>query len=219
MAPRKRASSGVKKPSNPNREQQQSEPSKFGIQHFFERHSQTQTQKIPAQKRCDDPAADSAANKNSRIAGKPIVGRSKVGPENPRDAVESRTECVSGVNSVNANECVSRNDTSGGNVPVEDRIGAVDVNNVEKTENLLKAEKSSRSPDPRPDNLSPVVIDVEDNQLDVTPETSKSVSVKRFKFSPGMVIILTLQIIGLSFCGLWLQMEGRIDFLLNIDKN
>ncbi|KAG6393305.1 hypothetical protein SASPL_147542 [Salvia splendens] len=31
-------------------------------------------------------------------------------------------------NSVNANDCVSRNDTSGGNAPVEDRIGAVDVN-------------------------------------------------------------------------------------------
>ncbi|XP_047955543.1 DNA replication ATP-dependent helicase/nuclease JHS1 [Salvia hispanica] len=187
MAPRKRASSGGKKPNNPNREQQQSEPSKFGIQHFFERHSQTQIQK-----RCDDPTADSAANKNSRIVGKPIAGRSKVGPENPCDAVESRTECVRGVNtrinSVNANDCVSRNDTSGGNVPVEDHIGAVDVNNVEKTENLLKAEISSRSPDPRLDNLSPVVIDVEDNQLDVTPETSKSVSVKRFKFSPGMLI-------------------------------
>ncbi|KAL1535834.1 DNA helicase [Salvia divinorum] len=205
MAPRKKASSGGKKTSNPNREQQQSEPSKFGIHHFFERHSQTQSQKTISQNRCDDPQANSAENRNSRIVGKPIVGRSKVGPENPRSAVESRTECMRGVNtrsnSVNANDCVSRNDTSGGNVPVVDHIGlcretskrsvgggAVDVSNEEKTENLLKAEISTRSPDPRPDNLLPVVIDSEENQLDVTPETSKSVSVKRFKFSPGMLI-------------------------------
>ncbi|XP_057807552.1 DNA replication ATP-dependent helicase/nuclease JHS1 isoform X2 [Salvia miltiorrhiza] len=205
MAPRKRTSSGGKKSSNPNREPQQSEPSKFGIQHFFERHSQTQSQKTLSQNRDDDPTGGSAANRNSRI-----VNRAEVGPGNPGGAaslgkIESRTECVRGVNPgsnlVNASDFVSRNDKSGSDVPVDDHIGlcresstkscddgVVDVNKVEKTENLLKAEVSTRSPDTLRDNLLPVVFDDEENQLEVTPETSKSVSVKRFKFSPGMLI-------------------------------
>lgn len=228
MAPRKRTSSGGKKPSNPNGEPQQSQPPKFGIQHFFERHSQTQSQKTPGS---GDPVADSAANRNSRIVAKPIVKGAEVGAGNAGGVaslakIESRTEYMRAENprsnSVNAivndvNDAVSRNAKSRSDVPVVDHIGlrwesstksfddgVVDAINVEKAENLLKAEVTTRSQDTLPDNLLPVGVDDEEKQLEVTPETSKSASVKRFKFSPGMVIVVTSQIIGLSFCGLWL---------------
>lgn len=220
MAPRKRTSSGGKKPSNPNREPQQSQPSKFGIQHFFERHSQTQSQKTLSQNRNDDLAADSAANQNSQIVARPIGNRAEVGAENPGGMaslgkIEPTTGYVTGVNPINnsvnvnvndVNGAVSGNDKSGSDVPVVDRIGlcretstkscndgVVNVNNVEKAEDLLKAEVSTRCQDTLPSNLLPVAIDDEDNQLEVTPETSKSLSVKRFKFSPGMVIVVTPQ--------------------------
>lgn len=39
-----------------------------------------------------------------------------------------------------------------------------------------------------PENLSPGAVNAGENQSEVSPEICKAVSVKRFKFSPGMVI-------------------------------
>lgn len=226
MAPRKRTSSGGKKSSNPNREPQQSQPSKFGIQHFFGRHSQNQSQKTLPQNRNDEPTAGSAPNRNSHVVAEPTVNGVGVGAENPGSVAslgktESRTGHTGGVNPrsnlVNAtvDDGVSRNAKSRGDVPVADHVGvccetstkrfddgAVDVNNVEKEGNLSKGEVPSRSQNTPTDNLLPEVIDDEDNQLEVTPETSKSVSIKRFKFSPGMVSVVIPQFTGLNLCGL-----------------
>ncbi|KAL0380005.1 UNVERIFIED_CONTAM: DNA replication ATP-dependent helicase/nuclease JHS1 [Sesamum angustifolium] len=54
--------------------------------------------------------------------------------------------------------------------------------------NFREVEASSPSQDTPVENVLPVVIDNEENQLEVSPEASKSFSVKRFKFSPGMLI-------------------------------
>ncbi|KAH6793808.1 DNA replication helicase [Perilla frutescens var. hirtella] len=194
MAPRKRVSSGVKKPSNPNRESLQSEPSKYGIQHFFERHSQSQ--KTLSQKRNDDPAADCATNQNSHIVPEPMMNRTEVAAENPGDiAGGPRTKYLRGENHrsnsvIDVDGGVSRNDE-----PVANHIGAscddgvAGIIDMEKGGNLSKAEVSTQSQDDTPtDNLLPVVIDDWENQMEASPEASKSVSVKRFKFSPGMLI-------------------------------
>ncbi|KAK6140588.1 hypothetical protein DH2020_025671 [Rehmannia glutinosa] len=99
MAPRKKTSTGGKKSSHLNREPlQPSQPSKFGIQHFFERHSQSQkTLSQNNSKRNSDrpgnPISDSAAatNQNPQVNPKPIINRNpgndlgpaEVGDENP----------------------------------------------------------------------------------------------------------------------------------------
>ncbi|KAL0429394.1 UNVERIFIED_CONTAM: DNA replication ATP-dependent helicase/nuclease JHS1 [Sesamum radiatum] len=64
----------------------------------------------------------------------------------------------------------------------------MDLKNVKKGGNFREVEASSPSQDTPVENVLPVVIDNEENQLEVSPEASKSFSVKRFKFSPGMLI-------------------------------
>lgn len=217
MAPRKRASSGGKKSSNPSREQLQSQPSKFGIQHFFERHSQSQ--KTTCQKRDDDRAADSAANQNSQIVPEPTVNLAKAGPENLGGVAslgksEPRTKHTRGENprsnSVNAtvidvDDGVSRNAQSGHDVPVVNRIGEYCESSTKRFDDVVVGINDLDTRDMPTNNLMPVVNDHEESQMEVSPEPSKSVSVKRFKFSPGMVIMVTPELIGLSFCCLWLR--------------
>lgn len=202
MAPRKRASSGGKKSSNPSREQLQSQPSKFGIQHFFERHSQSQ--KPTSQKRDDHRAADSAANQNSQIVPEPIVNHAEAGPENPGAVaslgkIEPRTKHMRGENprsnSVNAviidvDDGVSRNAQSRNDVPVVNRLGENCESSTEGFDDGVVGINDLEIRDMPTNNLMPVVNDHEENQMEVSPEPSKSVSVKRFKFSPGMVIIV-----------------------------
>ncbi|KAG9452225.1 hypothetical protein H6P81_005129 [Aristolochia fimbriata] len=106
MGPRKRASSSKKANHHQN-----SQPSKFGIQHFFERHSQSVSQNSQLQK--------DASNSTPISSEKP-------------DAVTP-------------------------------------------PENLLE-------------NAAPQVTQVEERASEVSPEITKAVSVKRFKFSPGMLI-------------------------------
>ncbi|KAL3833010.1 hypothetical protein ACJIZ3_007746 [Penstemon smallii] len=134
MAPRKRTSSGGKKSSNQSREHPPSQPSKFGIQHFFDRH--TQSQKALSQRQNGIP--ENAVS------------------ENPKN---------NAVNSIKSDEI---NGTS------------------EYAENRKGGEL--REKDTPTDNLLPVVINDEKNQVEVSPEPSKSVSIKRAKFSPGMLI-------------------------------
>ncbi|KAK4410946.1 DNA replication ATP-dependent helicase/nuclease JHS1 [Sesamum angolense] len=231
MAPRKRTSSGGKKSSHHNQEPlQPSQPSKFGIQHFFERHSQTQkTLSQNSSKRDDNrpptPISRHAAatNQNPQIVPKPIMNpklgsnlnHAEVGAENPGGMsklvkIESMGKYLRGVNpgvnavnltKIDANSSVSRNAEFRSDVLVpgcvdmgcgnpgnafNDRV--MDLKNVKKGGNFREVEASSPSQDTPVENVLPVVIDNEENQLEVSPEASKSFSVKRFKFSPGMLI-------------------------------
>ncbi|XP_073140812.1 DNA replication ATP-dependent helicase/nuclease JHS1 isoform X2 [Henckelia pumila] len=114
MAPRKKNSSAPKKSTN-----QLSQPSKFGIQHFFDRHSQTQ--KILPQNNAHDP---------------PPV----------RNGADFDTSVI----------IVSETSMPGSCI--------ID----------LDAENAPENPKTEVDDMS--------------PEASKSMPVKRFKFSPGMLI-------------------------------
>lgn len=230
MAPRKRAGSGSKKSGHLNREPlQPSQPSKFGIQHFFERHSQSQkTLSQNSSKRNDDrlgnPSSDSAAatNKNPQTVTEPIINPKPGndldhGTENPGGManlgkIESMSKYLRGENprnnavkaTIDASDGVSQNAECRNDGPVANSVdvncgssvkgfndGVVDLKNMTKGGNLLKVEASSPSQDTPTDTLLPTVVDDEENQLEVSPEASKSVSVKRFKFSPGMVIVVT----------------------------
>ncbi|KAK4414336.1 DNA replication ATP-dependent helicase/nuclease JHS1 [Sesamum alatum] len=230
MAPRKRTSSGGKKSSHQNREQlQPSQASKFGIQHFFERHSQTQkTLSQDSSKRDDDrppnPISSHAAatNQNPQIAPKPIMNpklgsdldHAGVGAENPGGMsnlvkIESMGKYLRGVNpgvnavnltKIDASAGVSRDAVCRSDVPVPGcvdmdcgnpgnafNVKVMDLKNVRKGGNCREVEASSPSKDTPVENVLPAVIDNEENQLEVSPEASKF-SVKRFKFSPGMLI-------------------------------
>ncbi|KAG1371176.1 hypothetical protein COCNU_16G002700 [Cocos nucifera] len=112
MAPRKRASSSSTR--KPSQNHQTSQPSKFGIQHFFERHSQA--------------AASSSSTSNPSI------------PSNPKP---------------DSNPNPSQSSPPPADPPLPSLVSA---SNGE--------ERSSQ----------------------ITLEISKSVSLKRFKFSPGMLI-------------------------------
>lgn len=217
---------GGKKSSHQNRDQlQPSQPSKFGIQHFFERHSQSQKGISQNSKKDDDhlgnPVSDSAAatHQKPQIVPKPIVNSK---PGNDLDVgaeirggmtnlgkIESMSRYLRGENPRNDGlissrvDGVSRNAECRNDVPVVNSVdvdcgspekdfndGVVELENTKEGGNMLEAGISGTSKNGGMDNILPVVIDLEDNQLDVSPEPSKCVSVKRFKFSPGMVIVV-----------------------------
>ncbi|GFP90454.1 DNA replication ATP-dependent helicase/nuclease dna2 [Phtheirospermum japonicum] len=209
MAPRKKTSSGGKKPSHPNREaQQQQQPAQPSIQHFFERHSQSQktlshnTTKRNADRQqnpISDPAP--ATYQKPQVVPKPVLIRNDLDPveagvENPGgkanlDKIQSMGKYSRGekprndsVISTSSSDGVSRIAECGNN----SSVGVVDIQ--KKGGNSEEAEASNPSQATPMENILPVVIDDdgEDNRLEVSPEASKSLSVKRFKFSPGMLI-------------------------------
>ncbi|KAL8500568.1 hypothetical protein ACS0TY_020227 [Phlomoides rotata] len=218
MAPRKKASTGGKKSSHLNREQlQPSQPPKFGIQHFFERHSQSQKAISQNSSKNGDflgnPVSDSASDTHQKpqIVPKPVVNRKPgneldVGADNRGGKtnlgkIESMSKYLRGENPRNDGLISSRSDgVSSNDVPVVNSVdvdcvcsgkgfndGVVEPNRTKKGKDVLEVVASGSSKNGGMDNTLPVVIDVEDNQLEVSPEPSKCLSVKRFKFSPGMV--------------------------------
>ncbi|KAL7120847.1 hypothetical protein ACP275_02G147300 [Erythranthe tilingii] len=179
MAPRKKASSVGKKSSTSNKEPlQPSHPPKFGIQHFFDRHSQSQ--KTLSQSNSSKRKDDSAPDQNPQIASKPAVNQNT---GNDSDRVKMEVDCPVGTAKLEKIESMGkylrgenpiRNAASSSKSCADENCG-----NSRKCEEKAVIDLSEGSPK---DNLSPV------DQLDVSPEPSKSVSVKRFKFSPGMLI-------------------------------
>ncbi|KAM4081953.1 hypothetical protein ACJW30_11G132500 [Castanea mollissima] len=135
MPPRKKpnssssSSSSVVKKSNHNGNQPQP-PSKFGIQHFFDRHTQTQNAS-------QNPKPPLTSNANAVVSASVLTDRS-----NENGPVSKKPD---------HNEAVSQ-------TTPEENVVLVGVNAADE-------------------NLS-----------EVSPEVSKSVSLKRFKFSPGMLI-------------------------------
>ncbi|GMY22919.1 DNA replication ATP-dependent helicase/nuclease JHS1 isoform X2 [Fagus crenata] len=131
MAPRKKPNSSsssaslASKKSNPNNQPQ---PSKFGIQHFFERHTQ-----------------------NALLAS-----------QNPKKSLPSDDV------------------PSSGPVRIEKSV-LTDIKRQTKEPNI----PSQNTP---PENLVMIGVNDAENLSEVSPEISKSVSLKRFKFSPGMLI-------------------------------
>ena len=134
MPPRKKpnssSSSSIKK-SNHNSNQPQP-PSKFGIQHFFDRHTQTQN-----------------------------------ASQNPKPHLTSAAAAA-----VSAPVLTDRSNENGPATKKPDQKEAVSQNTPEENVVLVGVNAAD-------ENLS-----------EVSPEVSKSVSLKRFKFSPGMVNVI-----------------------------
>lgn len=158
MPPRKKPSS---KKLNSN---QQSQPSKFGIEHFFERHSQnvSHSQKISSQTSDSKTDVSNSMNRGDdrnmgRLDSKDAAGAAAATAQKS----ESRVLLVSDAVLASENpKVLQRNDAS-----------CSPLNTT--PENLIAARGN----------------DGDDSSNELSPEFSKSVSLKRFKFSPGMVTL------------------------------
>lgn len=238
MPPRKRASSGGSKKSNhqnqqqaaPPPQQQPSQPPKFGIQHFFERHTQNVlSQKSKARLDSRSSGSDtSAAAPNERIIANRSVQDHRNDSisiaENSANAPDSmkilrnvgRPNDVSMTRSCRDVAELTRMDMNSAALAPRSASGEPELRNTEvqihsnscqrlgkdlssrviETENskngasLLGSDSNNSSQNTPSDNLLPVVVGDDANAAEVTPEVCKSASVKRFKFSPGMVISL-----------------------------
>ena len=162
MPPRKKPSSSSKK-SNSNGEAQ---PSKFGIQHFFERHTQN---------------ALLASQKPSKV-----YDHGPINSDVSSSVTGSQAVAAKNISSVLPGaECDLRNSES------QKRKDTVPVGANESTAVLQNTPS---------ENSSIPAVDVE-NLPEASPEVSKIVSHKRFKFSPGMVFVFNKYITFTFFFG------------------
>ncbi|XP_031092095.1 DNA replication ATP-dependent helicase/nuclease JHS1 isoform X1 [Ipomoea triloba] len=241
MPPRKRTSGGGSKKSShqnqqqaaaPPPQQQPSQPTKFGIQHFFERHTQnvlSQKSKARLDSRSSGSDTSSAALNDLRIAN-PSVQRHRndsisiaensvnapdsmtnlrsVGLPNDasimrssRDVMESNkmhTNSAAPAPQSASSEPELRNTVVQIRSNSSQRLGKdlssssriVEMENSKNTASLLGSESNNSSQNTPTDNALAVVVGDDDanEAAEVTPEVCKSASVKRFKFSPGMLI-------------------------------
>ncbi|KAL0547963.1 hypothetical protein IC582_012402 [Cucumis melo] len=157
MPPRKKPHSSSKK-LNSN---QQSQPSKFGIQHFFERHSQNVAHSQKNTSETSDSKTDVPSSLNRG-------DDRNMGRLDSKDAAASATAQKS-----------------------ESRVLLVS-DAVLASENPKEPQRNDASCSPlntTPENLIAACgNDGDDSSNELSPEFSKSVSLKRFKFSPGMLI-------------------------------
>jgi DNA replication ATP-dependent helicase Dna2 len=151
------ASSSSSKKSNPTNQPQ---PSKFGIQHFFERHTQnallaSQNPK-PAVSTSQNPATD-APRSGPEESGLPVP--------NPRNDPENAPN----LQKTDSNQKVSA------------------YRDPKKCSGSQANDPNSASQNTPTYNIAAMGVSADENLSEVSPEVSKSVSLKRFKFSPGMV--------------------------------
>lgn len=159
MPPRKKPNSSSKK-LNSN---QQSQPSKFGIQHFFERHSQNVAQSQKLTSRSSDSKTDVS---NSLKRGADDLNAAAVDSKGAAAAAAAQKSELRVL-------------------PVNDAVLA-----SENTKVPQGNDASCSSLNTTPENLVTAVRnDGDDHPNEVSPQFSKSVSLKRFKFSPGMVTL------------------------------
>ncbi|XP_022897892.1 DNA replication ATP-dependent helicase/nuclease DNA2 isoform X3 [Olea europaea var. sylvestris] len=232
MAPRKRTGGGAKKSDNQNQNQQSQLP-KYGIQHFFDQHSQSQKALSQNSSKNNsnlrNPISDSAIEKkqNLQISPKdksvdPILNKrlkdASVEAKEPRslarkiDSVSKylrggSTNNVARSSKIDVNNGVSGHNESRNEIEIlwasnirngdsgtsekssnDLNMGVVPLENIKNGGNLRESDLNNQSQNTPYENILPVEIDDVENQLEVSPEACKSSSVKRFKFSPGMLI-------------------------------
>lgn len=193
MAPRKKTNSAAKK-SSFNQNNQQSQPSKFGIQHFFERHSQNQSQN--PKKPTNSPNPNPSNSSNAAVAENPQIDP-KYRNEDPSNRPDSGNLDFLPDKHVNGSDLRglgTKNDgLSCGNLRNEVNLGVVGAKKLENERNKEGNGMNNPSQIMSTDNQLPVVNDVDENQeevQEVSPEVYKGKPPKRFKFSPGMVVVL-----------------------------
>ncbi|THG01570.1 hypothetical protein TEA_023305 [Camellia sinensis var. sinensis] len=174
MPPRKKQNSTSKK-SNPNH--QNSQPSKFGIQHFFDRHTQNTLSQNPNNSQSSDP--------NNASKSKPLHAVNGVSNlQNPENGSESGSIHTPQPKIAIDSHQNPKNDLNLGALGRSNEVSA--HQSKKKKLNLRSTDANSLSQNTPPDNLFPIAVNDGENQSEASPEISKSVSAKRFKFSPGM---------------------------------
>ncbi|RXH93242.1 hypothetical protein DVH24_013818 [Malus domestica] len=154
MAPRKKPISSNTTSSKKSNSKAQPQPSKFGIQHFFERH--TQNSQKPKEVAASSP------------------------PQNPKTLAATVSPTVAPVQSVPKIRKPAQIDA--GNA-----VLALVNDEIQSISQLGNKNSMSKY---TPENLMAAGVggDKENVDEEASPEISKSKSLKRFKFSPGMLI-------------------------------
>ncbi|XP_040995352.1 DNA replication ATP-dependent helicase/nuclease JHS1 [Juglans microcarpa x Juglans regia] len=200
MPPRKKpnpssSSSSSSKKSNPSNNQQQ--PCKFGIQHFFERHTQNA---LLASQNPNNVTASNAGVSSSPNANPVAVSSSRNpadGPSSgPVDLEKSVLPVQNAINDSNSGRIGPNNDV----LTSRNRKNVPNLQNVDPNLEVLASREPRNRSDSRtsnlnnasqntpPANLDTMGVNADKDLSEVSPEISKSVSHKRFKFSPGMLI-------------------------------
>ncbi|GAA0147626.1 RNA helicase [Lithospermum erythrorhizon] len=240
MPPKKRASSGSTKKStnkdNHHNQHQHSQPTKFGIQHFFEKHTQNSNSHKPKtpQNPNSHALSNNGNNKNCFVGfvsgsknrmeiekscklGEISENGSSFGVVNGgledsgiKNRTEIRKSCNSGEICPNGSSVGVVNGCLEGS-GIENRMGSgtsfevgeicangssdgvVDDGLEESRKNggnlRREGEREAKSPEITPiENQVPGVVVVDGDKDEASPDVFKAVSVKRVKFSPGMLI-------------------------------
>ncbi|KAK7256275.1 hypothetical protein RIF29_29716 [Crotalaria pallida] len=165
------SSSSSKKPNPP-------QPSKFGIQHFFDRH--TASQKLLQSNNNASNSSDSKSTPAFRVPLPPS-------PILPEPSEPSNSNAAAATIAPNKSESVptqaARNDCPTAAPPEQkpNNGGGSGSNNSSNSTNYVTPPESVVLPGI--DNAA-----ASESCAEVSPEISKSLSLKRFKFSPGMFI-------------------------------
>ncbi|WCJ23084.1 DNA replication ATP-dependent helicase/nuclease JHS1 [Euphorbia peplus] len=156
-------------------------PAKYGIQHFFQRHSQNSTSPIkkkipllPPPNTNRNPSIDKIDDVSAFVAPKPRNG-SLIG----EDSVRCNVSDGSGSNAPRNPSVDEKADVSAFVAPKHrngSHSSSIDKDSVQCTGSRFDHGKVDKG------------TIVEDSPVFVSPEASKSVAVKRFKFSPGSLI-------------------------------
>jgi len=172
MPPRKKpnsstsSSSSSSKKSNPTNQPQ---PSKFGIQQFFQRHTQNGENALLASQ---NPKPASPSNAAVSTSQNPATDAPSSGPQT--SGLPVRNPINDPENAPNLQK------------PDPSHKGSA----YRDTKNLSGSQANgpnSASQNTPTDNIAVRGVSSDENLSEVSPEVSKSVSLKRFKFSPGMV--------------------------------
>ncbi|VFQ84275.1 unnamed protein product [Cuscuta campestris] len=194
MPPRKRTSTGgSKKSSNQNQPPQpSSQPSKFGIQHFFERHTQNSlSQKTKDGVNSGFGASEPAPNNDTKMANLNSHDYTTERATDPESSGNTK-KLASVKNNENAME-LKKMDLSAAASALDTEV-VIHSNSCQRSEEdlnsrIAEVEKSVRRANLGGSDSVPMAVGDEVNEAEVTPETCKLASVKRFKFSPGMLIM------------------------------
>ncbi|GAB4862029.1 hypothetical protein Ancab_037283 [Ancistrocladus abbreviatus] len=199
MPPKKKLNASASSSKKPN-QNQSSQTCKFGIQHFFERHSHAASQNSEK-----GTASASNAVASASQAAKPTAGHTTRASDADAGALPATVANLNPFTSSNVDstgqvpkhivsvrECGAENGVAGSRKVENGMKEVVEVAEIVVVDssaknpnhgvNLRVADSNKPSQTTPPDNLL--------NSLDVeiSPEVSKNVSRKRFKFSPGMLI-------------------------------
>ncbi|GMH21627.1 hypothetical protein Nepgr_023469 [Nepenthes gracilis] len=190
MPLRKKANAASSSASKKSNQDQNSQPCKFGIQHFFERHSLSSQNPKDDNNRTSSP---NAALPDAPQGPKPLITTTAPSSRtsDPDGAVLASSEAESkALNSSNASTLpqMLESGMNVGEIGSGDGLkwletvgnGKSEVKNPKNGMNLGRVHQNNASDITPPESMLTEAAE--------SPEVSKNVARKRFKFSPGMII-------------------------------